>query len=379
MKNIRHASLRSLLVLAALCLCAVAATAQAQRRDERFISAKAGGVNFASGKVSFRRAGETAWVALSANDDLKSGDVIKTGGDGRAEVLLNPGSYLRLGPNSEFELADAALDDLQLGLKAGSAVVEATGYSDMDLSISVETPHALARIVRSGIYRFDVTGAGVTEVTIQKGRAYVGRPEVLYKGGKVVRLGARGLLEVAKYEKKAEERDELDLWSRERAKELARMNEKLSRRQANALLSQTSLDLFPSRFTTRGVWYYNARYGYYTFLPFGGYDYWRSPYGHGYGNQLFIPFNKYRCFGCNDGYGGGGVVVRNGGNGGGANTGPYGGNTSGGGSGQTGGGRQPTVGGTPEQPTMIIPRNTQPSRGGGERGIRTKAVQPGDN
>jgi hypothetical protein len=360
MKKIRHASRRSLLILAALCLCAVAATAQSQRRDERFISAKAGGVNFASGKVAVRRAGETRWVMLTADDDLKSGDVVKTAENGRAEVLLNPGSYLRLGANSEFELVDAALDDLQLGLRAGSAVVEATGYSDMDLSISVETPHTLARIVRSGIYRFDVTGAGVTEVTVQKGRAYVGRPETLYKGGKVVRVGAGGgVLNVAKYEKKAEERDALDLWSRERGKELARMNEKLSRRQANALLSQTSLDMFPSRFTTRGVWYYNSRFGCYTFLPFGGYNIWRSPYGHGYGNQLFIPYAGGQCFGCNNGYYGGGNVVRNGNGGVNSNPAPQGGGNVGGGNvrGVNAGGasREPIVTGTPSQPMMIIP------------------------
>src|SRR5687767_10473737 len=138
MKNIRSASLRSFSILAALCLCAVVATGQAQSRDARFISAKAGGVNYVAGKVTFRRAGETRWVALSANDDLKTGDVVKTGDHGLVEVLLNPGSYLRLGGNSEFELVDSSLDDLRVGLKSGSAVVEATGYRDMDLSIVVQ-------------------------------------------------------------------------------------------------------------------------------------------------------------------------------------------------------------------------------------------------
>ena len=129
---------------------------------------------------------------LTTNDDLKSGDVVKTGDNGRAEVLLNPGSYLRLGRNAEFELIDASLDDLQVGLKSGSAVIEATGYNDMDLSISVETPQTSARIVRSGIYRFDVLAGNVTEISVQKGRALIGPTETAYKGGKVVRVGAGG-------------------------------------------------------------------------------------------------------------------------------------------------------------------------------------------
>lgn len=356
MKNVRHASLRSLLILAALCLCAAAVPAQAQSRDSRFISATAGGVNYVSGKVAFRRAGETRWVMLSANDDLKTGDVLKTGDNGRAEVLLNPGSYLRVGANAEFELVDASLDDLQIGLKSGSAVVEATGYNDMDLSISVETPQTLARIVRSGIYRFDVRAGGVTEVSIQKGRAYVGHPEVLYKGGKVVRVGAGGAPEVAKYEKKDRDRDELDLWSRERGRELAKMNEKLSRRQANALLASSSLDMFPSRFSAGGVWYYNARFGCYTFLPFGGYGYWRSPYGHYYGNQLHMPFGAYgnSCYGCNRTYRGGGAVVTN--SGGTPNAGPSSPSAgSQGGYNAPGASREPIITGTPSQPMMVIP------------------------
>ena len=368
MKSIRQASLRSLLILAALCLSAVAASAQAQSRDARFISAKAGSVNYVSGKVAFKRAGETRWVMLSTNDDLKTGDAVKTGDNGRAEVLLNPGSYLRLGANAEFELADASLDDLQLGLKAGSAVIEATGYSELDLSIEVETPQTLARIVRSGIYRFDVRPGGVTEVSVQKGRAYVGSPEVLYKGGKVVRVGAGGALEVAKYEKKDRDRDELDIWSRERGRELARMNANLSRRQANALLASASLEMFPSRFAAGGVWYYNSISGCYTFLPFGGYGYWRSPYGHYYGNQLLFPFG---CSGCNYG---GGAIVRNSGGGGGSNAipttnsptanNPTNNNPmiSNGGSGGLpgsinagGSSREPVVTGTSAQPMMVIP------------------------
>lgn len=369
MKTTWNAMLRGLLTLALLSVAAASALAEVQSRDARFISAKAGGVNFVTGKVEFRRAGEKVWLRLTTNDDLKSGDVVKTGVDGRAEVLLNPGSYLRLGENTEFELVDMSLDDLRLGLKSGSAVVEATGYSNLDLSIAVETPQTLARIVRSGIYRFDAEpGANVTEVTVEKGRAYVGRPEVLYKGGKVVRVGAGGQTEVAKFDKK--ERDALDLWSRERGKELTKINEQLSRRNANALLARANLDMFPSRFASTGVWYYNARSGCYTFLPFGGYGYWRSPYGGWYGNQLHMPYtNAYgRCVNCN-----GGIVTNNGG---GATVAPNGGNSGG----------QPVVGGSPSQPTMVIPRNQEPSRqlpsidrGGDNAPMRHRTVEPGHN
>jgi hypothetical protein len=353
--------------------------AQARNREERFISAKAGGINYVSGKVSFKRDVESNWVSLSTNDELKSGDTLKTGADGRVEVLLNPGSYLRLGENSELKLVDASLDDLQLGLTSGSAVVEATGYSDLDLSIMVETPQTHVRIIRTGIYRLSVLPSGVTEVAVEKGRVYIGQPEVLVKGGKVARVGEGGGLEIAKFDKK--NRDYLDLWSRERGKELARMNEKLSRRNTNTLLSSLSLNLFPSRFASNGVWFYNSLSGCYTFLPFGGYSYWRSPYGHWYGNQLYVPYgygNGNRCYGCNVG----GTTANNGGgyqNGG--------GNTSGNGGNNGGGYVQPggNAGRTPQTPSTGM-RNNPPAseprtfeRGAGERPMPHRTVEPGHN
>ncbi len=371
MKSIRKASVRGLLSLALVSVCAVAAAAQAPNRESRFISAKAGAVNFVAGKVAFKRAGESKWFLLSTNDDLKSGDMVKTGDNGRAEVLLNPGSYFRLGENSEFELVDASLDDLRLRLTGGSVVVEATGYSDLDLSITTKTPQTSVRIVRSGIYRLDVLPSGVTEVAVHKGRAYVGEPELLVKGGKVVRTGAGGGLEVAKLDKQG--RDALDLWSKERGKELAKVNEKLSRRNTNTLLASANFNsLFPtqSRYGHTGLWVWNGNTNCYTFLPF--YSYWRSPYGYGYGNQVWTPYPQ--CFGCTGGrYGTPTVGSTNGG----ANTTPSGGTP--------GGYVQPSGGGTPQAPSTGE-RNNPPvretpgfERGGGERHMPHRTIEPGHN
>ncbi|HVF56965.1 MAG TPA: FecR domain-containing protein, partial [Pyrinomonadaceae bacterium] len=130
-----------------------AVAAHGQGRNDLLISAHAGGVNFVSGDVAFKRAGESARRQLLLKDDLKSGDALTTGGRGQVEVLLNPGSYLRLGGNSEFELTDNSLDNLRLKLVKGSAVIEATGYGDLGPLMVVETPRSRVSIVRGGIYR----------------------------------------------------------------------------------------------------------------------------------------------------------------------------------------------------------------------------------
>jgi hypothetical protein len=140
MKQFTKTSLRSLLVLAFVCAGAFVVARADVRGNLRVISARAGGVNLVSGDVKVRRAASADWVALSAPDELKSGDSVRTGSNGRVEILLNPGSYFRAGGNTEFTLAEADLNNLQVELDRGSAVVEAIGYREMGLSIEVAVP-----------------------------------------------------------------------------------------------------------------------------------------------------------------------------------------------------------------------------------------------
>ena len=65
----------------------------AQNRERFSISAKAGGVNAVSGPVTVKRAGQAPQL-LTSQDDLASGDVVKTGLGSQAEILLNPGILL---------------------------------------------------------------------------------------------------------------------------------------------------------------------------------------------------------------------------------------------------------------------------------------------
>lgn len=290
MKTIGKALVLGLFALSLVALCEAPAALAQQSRDSKLISALAGGVNFTSGAVEFKRKNGKEWQALTTKDDLRSGDAVRTGADGRVEVLLNPGSYFRVGSNTEFALVDSSLDDLRLSLSRGAAVVEATGYADSELSIVVTTPQARVRIIRTGIYRVSAL-TGMTELTVEKGRAYVGEDEaLLLKGGKVARVGF-GPAEVAKYDKRT--RDELDLWSRERGKEMAKVNDRLNRRDRNVMLATLAFDPFYSA-SNGGFWYRNAAAGCYTFVPF--YDSWRSPYGFGYAS--YFPSYYGGCGGC---------------------------------------------------------------------------------
>jgi hypothetical protein len=217
---------------------------------------------------------------------------VRTGADGRAEILLNPGSYLRLGAASEFELTDPSLDSLRLKLSRGSALVEAAGYADADAAIALDTPRASVSLVRSGVYRFNVAESGATEVFVRKGRALVGAGRTLLKGGMSARFGASGVAEVAKFDKK--ESDALDAWGKSRAEELARAQRKLRARQVNAsFVRNRAWDSLNASDGLFGVWYWSAGGSCYTFLPF---YYWVSPYGYSY--DLGVPAFAYLCGSC---------------------------------------------------------------------------------
>ncbi|MEA2172643.1 MAG: hypothetical protein QOD00_235 [Blastocatellia bacterium] len=275
----------SLNLLALSLLCCACVLVQAQTREKFVISAKAGGVNAVSGQVAFQHKGAKQWQHLSAKDDLDSGDLVMTGKDGRAEILLNPGTYLRLPENSEFELTDAALDTLRVRLFKGSAIVEAAGVDGGEMMITFNTPQTKIAIVRRGIYRINVMPSGQTELIVRDGRALVGDEGLKVKGGKKVLVGGGAPVEVAKYNKK--DQDQFDLWSKERAETLAQANHKLSERMINGFFSSYSRGDWANLYdaSRAGIWFFNPRLFCYTFLPFG--QGWGSPYGHSYYTSIY--------------------------------------------------------------------------------------------
>jgi hypothetical protein len=289
MRNPKH-----IVIMSVALLCATLAAAQTR---ERFgISAKAGGVNNVVGRVRVTRKEQQPQV-LTSTDNLAADETVTTASSSNAEILLNPGSYLRLGESSEFQFEDISLDHLRLRLMKGSAIIEATGVADMDLGIKIATEHGEFTILRSGVYRVDVR-PGFAEMAVRKGRATFGPNKTdIVKGGKVVTL-TNGVAAVAKLNKG---KDAFDAWSKQRAELLAQANARLMNRSFNGYLSSFSgWDSWfwgPRRF---GLWTYSPRAGCYTFLPF--YYGWSSPYGHGYGSY-------YWRGGCCSNYGGNRTIV----------------------------------------------------------------------
>lgn len=260
-----------------------ASIATAQNRERFGISAKAGGVNAVSGHVMVKRQGQASQL-LTAQDDLVSGDVVTTGSQSQAEILLNPGAYFRLAENSEFVMVDTSLDDMKVRLNRGSAIVEATGMDRVGLRIPIITDQQSMTILRAGIYRINAA-PGMTEILVRQGLVQLGSdPTNLIKSGKKITItGNAASASIAKIIKT--DKDDFDSWSKQRGASLAQANQRLSARTVNGYLSGTS-NAWPYGFGRWGLWTWSARAGCYTFLPF--FYGWGSPYGGYYGSYAWV-------------------------------------------------------------------------------------------
>lgn len=295
MSRVRVAFLPLLFAIATVVSLPLTSNSQTSR-DKFVISAKAGGVNAVTGQATMRQRGNSEWQMLTITEDLEAGDVVRTDRDGRVEMLLNPGSYLRIGENSEFELSDNSLQNLELRLIRGTAIVEATGFDGAELLINITTPHTRMSIVRKGLYRVSVVPGDATELIVRKGRVMLDGSHTRVNGGNKVVFSSTSF-SVAKLQDADKKKvDNLEAWSKERAKTVAQANRAVNRRDmAFAMASfNDGWDRFSPRFT--GLWMFNARYGCYTFMPFYGGG--GSPYGSSYYSSFYGG-----CCGGRSGYG----------------------------------------------------------------------------
>jgi hypothetical protein len=275
----------SILSVVFILLCSTANLAQT--RDKFVISSKAGGINAITGQASVHSRGDSSWNQLMITDDLNSGDRVRTSSDGRVEILLNPGSYLRLGGDSEVEMSDNTLANLELRLLRGTAIVEATGADGIELNINISTPHTKLAIVRQGLYRVSVVPGDATELIVRKGRVVLGDSHTKVKGGNKVVFSATNVLVAKLTKEEKKQTEEVDVWSKQRGDTLAKANRRITDRMLrSAFASYTDFDPFWR--SRQGLWFYNTRAGCYTFLPY--FYGWGSPYGSSYSTSIYAGY-----------------------------------------------------------------------------------------
>jgi hypothetical protein len=270
---------------AILALGAVSASAQP------VISAKSGLVAYVEGKVFV--GDQLVAPSLTSFPDVKENMVLRTTEEGRAEILLSPGVFLRVGENSSFRMIANRLIDTRLEILTGSAVVEADEMAK-DTNVTIVANQASILIAKHGLYRFDMEPArvkvfdGVASVTTGEQTTPVGPGRMLSLDSKTA--------SVEKFNK--EDTDALDRWSRRRAGDVATANVSSAKQVhdygctnyganwANAV----GVPVNSPCYNPCGGWRYNQWFGLVTYLPCGTNIY--SPYGYRY----WSPYNVARVY-----------------------------------------------------------------------------------
>jgi len=182
--------------------------------------------------------------------------------DGRVEVLLTPGVFLRLGENGALRMLNTQLFDTRLELLSGEALLQVDEMIKGD-SVIVTYRDFAVKLLKAGIYRLT---SEPEELRVYSGEASVavnGETKIV-RDGRLLTLNAE--LKQAKFDKN--DVDDLYKWSRRRSEYIA---------MANVTAAKTMLDSGAYRWWWQGgVWDFNPYFGMYTFVPFGGmyYDPW---------------------------------------------------------------------------------------------------------
>lgn len=278
-------------------LLAGAGAVNATEPSAYFISAKSGMINYVEGKPTVSNLELSDVRQVAPRRQLVEGDVLQTEADQRVEMLLNPGTYLRVAENSRVRVVATGFDDMRYSLEQGTAILESLSLRRKVHQLHVLTPSGDLRVLKKGLYRFDVGAAGEVRVTVHDGKLRWMREQTriaVLKSRKSFDLNrsAKRRLHFAKVGK--EPVDEIDFWSRKRAVALIAANAKIPSWMSRSALSRYGL-------RSNGGWVYDPFSRMYTFIPF--HSLLRSPYGLAYGN--YCP--TWRSYGpvyASRGYGG---------------------------------------------------------------------------
>ncbi len=243
------------LAVAAMCLPAVQPVF-----SQSVISAKSGLIHYAQGAVYV---GDAAVITKAGQfPQINEKQELRTEA-GRAEVLLSPGVFLRVGEDSSFRMVDTRLTNSRLDFLRGRILLEAAELGKGEL-VTVMYKDTTVSLLKEGLYRFDSEPA---ELRVFSGEALVESSGQRVVVGKGKLLPFDGTLVVQKFDR--ERTDPFDRWSGRRAEQLAVANVYAARSiRDNGVAWRSS------------GWYFNPYFGLFTFVPLGGN--YLSPYGYSF-------------------------------------------------------------------------------------------------
>jgi hypothetical protein len=276
------------LVRLALGVTALAGTASFVASAQSVISAKSGLIHYVEGQVYLN---DTAVESqFGSFPEMKENGQLRTG-EGRAEVLLTPGVFLRIGENSAIRMVTNRLIDTRVEFLSGSALVEADELLK-DNGVTIVYKDYTIQLQKKGVYRFDSDPAALRVYDGEVIAQYDGKTEEIKEGHL---LSMNGDFKVARFDKN-KDTDELYLWSRHRSEYLAMANVSAAKSLRDSGTSWSSSN-----------WYWNPYFDMFTFIP--GRGVYMSPFGYAFWSPFTVYsylYSPYSYYGNGSYYGGGG-------------------------------------------------------------------------
>ena len=236
-------------------------------------SALPGTLNYVEGQAYI---GQDSLNANSiGNEMLRPGETLATD-NGKAEILLTPGVFLRVDSNSAVKMISPSITDTEVELGQGRVMVEVAEIHDQN-NLRISEGGVETRLVKKGVYEFD---ADRQEILVFDGKADVqdGDRTISVGGGKRLDLNSDGELKAHDFDKDNYKQSDIYQWSSLRSSYLAEAN-----------VDAASAYLYNGYYGPGWVgagWYWAPGFGGYTFIPGDGILY--SPFGFGFYSPLVV-------------------------------------------------------------------------------------------
>ncbi|MGE5172369.1 MAG: DUF6600 domain-containing protein [Betaproteobacteria bacterium] len=210
-------------------------------------------ISLIDGDVQIKTPDAGDWGPASINVPLLEGDQIWVPQEGRVELQLNTGSYIRLDQNSALQILSLDRDSSQFYLSQGHAYL----FYDAPRGgvIQIDTPDASTRAFDRAIFRIDMSDEyQYTDVAVYKGYVEtenrVGRTRI--NAGEMLTVGQNTNGEVAPIGPP----DEWETWNK------SRNDRMLARRDASSRYLPPELRAYSYDFDAGGRWVEVPDYGY---------------------------------------------------------------------------------------------------------------------
>lgn len=212
-------------------------------------------LNYVSGKAYLQRAADLGYEEAVVNMPISEGDRLGTT-DGRAEVYLGKGNYVRLDHNTKIDFLNLPKKDYELvriKVWAGNVYFRVKSLKE-EKNIEIHTSDVSVYALDKGLYRIDVRQNSETEIFVFSGMLEAAgiTGSVLIKDGQRLEVSeAKFTSSPSRFYAVAE--DSFDRWSESR-------DSQIRTRLARAYLPE-ELEDFENELADYGDWIYIPPYG----------------------------------------------------------------------------------------------------------------------